>query len=102
MVHFTCDLCGTDLSTTGAPRYEVRIVAYPVHSSDRIRDEDLAEDNLEAVSQLLQRIEEQGGDHEDLAAAKGFRYDLCPECFKRYRKNPLNREKKLVLEFSEN
>jgi hypothetical protein len=27
MVHFTCDLCGKDL-TTGEPRYVVKIAAY--------------------------------------------------------------------------
>ncbi len=56
MVHFTCDLCGVDLPATGSPRFVVRIGIYAAPDQDRIRDEDLADDHMEAISQLLQRI----------------------------------------------
>ncbi len=55
MVHFTCDLCGKDLTASGDPRYVVKIVAYAGFDPTEITEDDLDDDHMEAVSQLLQR-----------------------------------------------
>ena len=57
MVHFTCDLCGKDLTASGDPRYVVKIEAYAGFDPTEITEDDLDEDPMEAVSQLLQRDE---------------------------------------------
>ena len=66
MVHFTCDLCGKDLTASGDPRYVVKIEAYPGFDPTEITEDDLDDDHMEAVSQLLQRDE--GLSSEELAA----------------------------------
>ena len=78
MVHFTCDLCGKDLSATGDGRYVVKIEAYPGFDPTEIKEDDLDDDPMEAVAQILQRDEALVS--EDLATPlhKGFRFDLCP------------------------
>jgi hypothetical protein len=101
MVHFTCDLCGKDLPSS-APRFVIRIAAYAGHDPDRIRDDDLDDDHMEAISKLLQRNEETRGDDEEVPLSKGFRFDLCPDCHRRFIKDPLNRDMLRALEFSKN
>lgn len=101
MVHFTCDLCGKDLSATGDARYVVKIAAYAGFDPTQITEDDLDEDHMESISELLQR---QDCDPEDPDASdfKGFRYDLCPSCHSRFIKDPLNRDLLRSLNFSEN
>ncbi len=102
MVHFTCDLCGKDLTATGEKRFVVKISAYAGFDPAEITEDDLDDDHLEAVSQILQRDE--GASSEELEADlyKGFRYDLCPCCHGKFIKDPLNRDILRSLNFSEN
>jgi hypothetical protein len=102
MVHFTCDLCGKDLTACGERRYVVKIAAYASFDPDEITEDDLDEDHMEAVSKLLQRDETLSADELDAEAFKGFRFDLCPSCHARFIKDPLNREVLRSLNFSEN
>jgi hypothetical protein len=102
MVHFTCDLCGKDLTATGDPRYVVKIAAYAGFDPNEITEGDLEDDHMEAVSQLLQR--EEGISPDDLVAQdyKGFRFDLCHECHGRFLKDPLGKELLRSFDFSKN
>ncbi len=101
MVHFTCDLCGKDLTASGDPRYVVKIAAYAGFDPTQISDEDLDDDHMESISEVLQREECAHGDL-DAPEFKGFRYDLCPACHSRFIKDPLNRALLRSLNFSEN
>jgi hypothetical protein len=104
MVHFTCDLCGKDLTASGEPRYVVKIEAYAGFDPNEITEDDLEEDHMEAVSQILQRDEDEGVAADDLANSlhKGFRFDLCPACHVRYLKDPLGKELLRSFDFSKN
>ena len=102
MVHFTCDLCGKDLTASGDPRYVVKIAAYAGFDPTEITEDDLDDDHMEAVSQILQRDEGPGTEELDANLYKGFRFDLCPTCHGRFIKDPLNRELLRSLDFSEN
>lgn len=104
MVHFTCDLCGEDLTASGASRYVVKIAAYAGFDPNEITEEDLDQDHFEEISEILRREEEGGGPPSDLDEPlyKGFRYDLCPACHRRFIKDPLNRDLLRLLNFSQN
>ncbi len=103
MVHFTCDLCGKDLTAAGDPRYVVKIAAYAGFDPNQIAEEDLDDDHMEAISELLRREEAEGASPDlDAPAFKGFRFDLCPECHGRFIKDPLNRGLHKLMNFSEN
>ena len=102
MVHFTCDLCGKDLTASGDPRYVVKIAAYAGFDPTQITEDDLDDDHMEAVSQLLRR--DDGPSAEDLEAqlSKEFRFDLCPYCHGKFVKDPLGKELIRSLDFSQN
>jgi hypothetical protein len=101
MVHVTCDLCGQELRPGEDRRFIVKIEAYAAHDPAEITEADLDEDHMEAISQLLR--EEDGGEDSEIAAArKNFRYDLCPECHKKFVRDPLGREAFQKFDFSKN
>jgi uncharacterized protein YlaI len=103
MLHFSCDGCGKELTPSGVDRFVVKIEAYAAHEPAELTEADLDEDHLEVVSQLL-RDEEDSLDDPDLMTPsyKNFRYDLCPECHKRFLRDPLSREAVQKFDFSEN
>ena len=102
MLHVTCDLCGKELRTEADHRYVVKIEAFAAHDPAEITEADLDEDHMEAVSQLLRDMEDNLAGPEMVAPYKNFRYDLCPECHKKFVRDPLGRETAQKFDFSEN
>jgi hypothetical protein len=102
MVHFTCDLCGKDLTATSEPRYVVKIEAFAGFDPTEITEDDLDCDHMEAVSQILQRDETLSSDDLTAPVHKGFRFDLCPACHVKYLKDPLGKEFVRSFDFSKN
>jgi hypothetical protein len=81
-------------------RYVVKIEVYAALDA-AANDEEDDRDNLLEMQQILQRME----DMEDAAVGddvyQTLRFDLCPECRRRFVKNPLGRELK-QFNFSKN
>ena len=102
MLHVTCDLCGKQLRPGHDPHYVVKIEAYAAHDPAEITEADLDEDHMEAVSQLLRDMEDDVATTEMAAPYKNFRYDLCPECHKKFLRDPLGRDHVQKLFFSKN
>lgn len=101
MVHFTCDLCGKDLTASSDPRYVVKIAAYAGFDPTEITEDDLDEDHMEAVSKLLRRDEGHGTQDLDPPLFKGFRFDLCPSCHLKFVKDPLGKDLSRAFDFSD-
>ena len=102
MVHFTCDLCGKELTASDDPRYVVKIEAYAGFDPTEITEEDLDQDHMEAVSQILQRDEALSPHELTAPLHKGFRFDLCPACHGKFLKDPLGKEFLRSFDFSKN
>jgi hypothetical protein len=71
---------------------------------DPIHDEELEEDrdHLMEIEDILERADDEA--YEDIGEDiyQRRRYDLCPECYRKFAKNPLGREAKASLGFSQN
>jgi hypothetical protein len=103
MLHFSCDLCGKDLVPEDQSRYVVKIEVYAAQDPREITEADLDEDHMEAVSQLLDEMDDDASDPDEAAPShKKFRYDLCPECQKKFLRDPLGKEQEQKFDFSEN
>jgi hypothetical protein len=103
MLHITCDLCGKEMLPGEDHRYVVKLEVYAAHDPAEITEADLDEDHMEAVSQMLREMEEDDVADSELAPAyKKFRYDLCPECQKKFVRDPLGKEAAQKFDFSEN
>jgi hypothetical protein len=88
MLHFSCDLCGKDLTAGTDNRYVLKLEIYAALDPREITEDDLDDDHLEAISQKL-------ADEPDLEPVSTFvkqRYDLCDGCRRRFAADPLGRE----------
>lgn len=98
MLHFSCDLCSAPLDEE---RFVVRVESYPAYDVDQLEAADLDHDHLQEVADVL----DHGGPLDDDAASnptKVFRFDLCPQCYRKFLKDPLGREAVRRLKFSNN
>ncbi len=104
MFHITCDVCGKELTSGGDDqRYVVKMEVYAAQDPAVLTEADLDEDHMEAISQLLREEEDPLADS-DLKSLqqKNFRYDLCPECHRKFVRDPLGRDAAQKFDFSEN
>ncbi len=100
MLQFTCDHCGKELRPGEERRFVVKIEAFAAEDPGEITEADLDGDHLEEVSQLLRDMEDEDIPLEE--PNKKFRYDLCPECHRRFVRDPLGKESTHKLFFSKN
>ena len=100
MIHYTCDLCAKELGN--AARYVVKIEAFAAIDPAELTNEDLEDDHMEAISQEIKEMEENGAEPELTPAAKDFRHDLCGDCYRRFLDDPLGREHSQKVVFSKN
>ena len=80
----------------------VKIEVFTAHDPAPLTEEDLDADHMEEVGQMLQELEALGESETPEPASRELRYDLCPECRKRYLRDPLGREAAQKFDFSEN
>src|SRR3954469_17456456 len=99
MLHYSCDLCGKDLTDGNDGRYVLNMELFAAHDPGEITEADLDDDHLEEMGQLLREAEDT--DLEPAPAYKKLRYDLCPSCHQKFLADPLGREAQ-KFDFSEN
>ena len=83
-------------------RFVVKIEAYPGFDPTEIKEDDLEDDSMEAVSQVLQREGALSSDELSSTLHKGFRFDLCPACHRKFVNDPLGKEAIRSFDFSKN
>jgi hypothetical protein len=101
MLHFSCDLCGKEILPGDDRRYVVKMEVFAAHDPAEITDADLDADHMEEVSQQIAALDDAPAD-ELPPAYKALRYDLCPDCHKKFLRDPLNKESAQKFHFSEN
>ena len=101
MIHYTCDLCKRELDPGEDLRYVVKIEVYAAFDP-MVIEEDGDRDHLGEIQDLIERLEDAESDQIGDDVYQRLRFDLCPECRRRFAKNPLGREGSKVLDFSNN
>jgi hypothetical protein len=103
MVHVTCDCCRKELYPADDQHFVVKIEVFASQEPLKLTEADLDEDHMEEVSKLLCEIEDNPDDDERVEpTCRHFRYDLCPECHKKFVRDPLGREAAQKFDFSKN
>ncbi|HTQ40490.1 MAG TPA: hypothetical protein VMJ32_15805 [Pirellulales bacterium] len=102
MIQHVCDLCKRLIDTEQDVRYVVKMEVYA--ALDPALDEaDDDRDGLQEVQDMLQRMEDTGTEGvEEEEVYQQLRFDLCPECRKKFLKQPLGREAIKHFDFSQN
>ena len=101
MLHFSCDRCKRELERDDL-RYVVKIEIHaamdPVNESE-VEDD---RDHLMEIEDILENALDEECDAIGDDIFQRRRYDLCPDCYRRFVQNPLGREVKVSLGFSKN
>jgi len=98
MIKYVCDMCGKPLLENEDVRYVVKIEVYAAYESSDSSDD---YDDLDAVEDMIEGEDSDAAPGDDDSFAT-MRFDLCPECHKRYLQDPLFRKTNRRLGFSEN
>jgi len=103
MIHFTCDRCkrviDSELEMRYVVRMEVEAVMDPVHEQEPQDDRD----HLLEIDEILERVDASESDAIGDDIYQKRRYDLCPQCYRKFTANPLGHERKAAtLGFSHN
>lgn len=101
MIHYTCDCCKRVLDPDDL-RYVVKMEVYAAFDPLAVDDADDDRDHLQEIQEILQRSEEANDPAVGPDVYEQKRFDLCPECRKKFVSNPLGREHAKPLNFSKN
>lgn len=101
MIHYSCDLCKRELNPSDDVRYVVRMQVTQEVEPQGADETDDDRDYLEEIQDMLARM---GDTLDDISSLTGseMRFDLCPECARKFAKNPLGRDLTTHLSFSQN
>jgi hypothetical protein len=101
MIHYTCDRCKRVIDPAQEVRHEVSIEVQAMLDAAEIPDLEEDRDYLDEIDETLMSMDL---DVNSLPAnePRRLRYDLCPECFRRYIQDPLGAEMPLHVGFSHN
>jgi hypothetical protein len=102
MMHFSCDICGKDMTSQGSERYVLKMEAFAATDPTELTNDDLETDHVEAMARMLCEMEETDGEPELAPTCKKMRFDLCPVCFRKFVNDPLGRENTAKFDFSSN
>lgn len=99
MLHFSCDLCGSQLDDR---RFVVQLEVYPAFDPDQLTPADLDDDHLEQIADQLASKDSGDALNAENCETKKLRFDLCPRCHHRFLRDPLGREAARRLSYSKN
>jgi hypothetical protein len=102
MIRYSCDLCKRDLDSEDDLRYVVKVEVYAAFDPTTASEDDNDRDHLQEIQDILECLEDADDDLIGNDVYQQMRFDLCPECRKKFLQNPLGRETAKAFGFSSN
>lgn len=102
MIHHSCDLCKRPLDPEDDLRYVVKMEVYATFNPIDINRPDDDEDHLADLDEIIEQLDDLSSDAIGEDVSKHLRFDLCPECRKKFLANPLGRKVSEKFNFSQN
>lgn len=103
MIRYTCDRCKReihpDLELRFVVRMEIEAAIDPNVYEEEIEDD---HDHLSDVDEVLGRLEVQCDDFDEADIFQRRSFDLCPNCYRLFAKNPLGKDIPVPFGFSNN
>ncbi len=88
MTYYKCDGCGKTLRKEEL-RYRVKIEVCAVYEQNEIHLADIIRDHQQEILQLIRKMEGMSAEELEEQIYKGFEFDLCPACHRKYIQSPL-------------
>ncbi len=102
MIRYSCDLCKRELDSEVDLRYVVKIEVYAAFDPTAASEDENDRDHLQEIQDILESLEDADDDLIGNDVYQQLRFDLCPECRKKFLQNPLGRETAKAFGFSSN
>jgi len=102
MIRYSCDLCKRELNSEEDLRYVVKMEIYAAFDPTAVDEDDDDRDHLQEIQEILERLEDAESDQIGEDVYQQMRFDLCPECRKKFVDRPLGREPARTFNFSQN
>jgi hypothetical protein len=102
MIRYSCDLCKRELDSHDDLRYVVKVEVFAAFDPAVGCGDDDDRDHLEEIQDVLERMDDASGSEIGDEVYQQLRFDLCPECRKKFMRNPLGREVAKAFGFSAN
>jgi hypothetical protein len=99
MIHYSCDLCKRPLDEDDL-RYVVKLEVYAAFDPLKLEEDD--RDNMQELHEILERLDDAQSPEIGEDVYQQLRFDLCPECRKKFLKNPLGGRITEQFDFSKN
>jgi hypothetical protein len=102
MIHYSCDRCKRILDPEEDLRYVVKI---EIHAAMEPMDVDEIEDDrdhLVEIQEILERLDDAENEAIGEDVYQKRRYDLCPDCYRKYIESPVGQERPAHIGFSQN
>lgn len=101
MIHYSCDCCKRKLDPDDL-RYVVKMEVFAAFDPIAMDEMDDDRDHLQEIQEILQRSEETAESEVGNDVYEQLRFDLCPECRKKFVNNPVGRGLPKQFNFSKN
>ena len=102
MIHYTCDGCKRILDPDDELRYVIRMEVRAAMDSVEYDDDREDRDYLLEVHEVLESADDLSDEDICEDIYQQLRFDLCPECYRRFIKDPIGKEKSVEFNFSQN
>jgi len=89
MIHYRCDGCGIDLESNGSNHFIVKIEVFAAAGRLEFTNEELQRDHSAELRRLIGELETSSPDDIEDQVYRAMRYDLCPDCQRRFLAGPL-------------
>ena len=104
MIHYSCDRCNRVIDPAQEVRYVLKIDAQAMLEPADLDEPEGDRDHLLEINELLENMDleesELYGEEEDVRQKRTF--DLCPQCYRKYMRDPLGVETLVHVGFSHN
>lgn len=102
VIHYSCDRCKRKIDPREELRYVVRMEVRAAMDVEDDLDDEHDRDHLMEIHELLECAEDVESEAIDDDVYQQRRFDLCPECYRKFAKNPIGREPLVEFNFSQN
>jgi len=90
MIRYRCDGCGLDLERDGSNHYILKMEAYAAAGRLDFSREEVERDHEAEMKRLIAELEKRSPDELEDQVYRNLRFDLCPECHRRFLLSPLS------------
>ena len=102
MIRYSCDMCKRNIDPEMDVRYVVKMEVFAALAPTPTEETDDDRDHLQEIQDILECLEDAEDDQIGDDVYQQMRFDLCPECRKKFLEDPLGREVAKVFGFSTN